>query len=107
MKSKNLIDITGNEYGFLKVVKFLRTDDRRRSIWECECLRCGKHVALRKDHFAYPWSRVKSCGCWHIEESKMRAKRSYNKATRKFARVNREGENNINEIIAEAKKGRN
>ena len=82
--AQGLIDIVGNQYGFLKVVRFSHMDNRRRSIWVCECLRCGKHVTLRKDHFAYAHSKVKSCGCWHIEESRIRARNSYNKITGKF-----------------------
>ena len=85
--AQELIDITGNTYGFLKVVKFSHIGDRRRSYWECVCLRCGKHVVLRKDAFAYKKSKVKSCGCWHIEESRQRAKTSKNKENGRFERV--------------------
>ena len=85
--AQELIDITGNEYGFLKVKKFSHIGGRRRSYWECECLRCGKTVVLRKDAFAYPYSRQKSCGCWHPEESSIRAKNSQNKLTGKFEKV--------------------
>ena len=82
--AQELIDITGNVYGFLKVVRFSHIGNRRRSYWECECLRCGKSVVLRKDAFAYPYSKVKSCGCWHIEESRQRAKTNKNKTSGKF-----------------------
>lgn len=85
--AQQLIDISGNEYGFLKVTKFSHIGGRRRSYWECECLRCGKHVILRKDAFAYSHSKVKSCGCWHIEESKQRAKTNRNKTSGKFEKV--------------------
>lgn len=85
--AQGLIDITGNEYGFLKVKRFSHIGNRRRSYWECECLRCGKTTTLRKDEFAYPYSKVKSCGCWHIEESKQRAKVSKNKVNGKFEKV--------------------
>lgn len=82
--AQNLIDITGNTYGFLKVIGFSHIGNRRRSYWECECLRCGKHVVLRKDGFIYPYSKIKSCGCWHPEESSIRAKRNKDKITGKF-----------------------
>lgn len=81
---QELIDITGNEYGFLHVVKFSHIGNRRRSYWECKCLRCGKTVVLRKDHFAYANSKVKSCGCWHIEESRQRAYKNRNERTGRF-----------------------
>ncbi len=85
--AQELIDITGNEYGFLKVIGFSHIGNRRRSYWKCECKRCGNVVTLRKDNFAYPHSKVKSCGCWHIEESKQRAKVSKNKTSGKFEKV--------------------
>lgn len=69
---QRLIDISGDQYGFLKVISFSHMGGRRRSYWKCKCLRCGKEVVLRKDNFAYPYSKVKSCGCWHIEESSKR-----------------------------------
>lgn len=85
--AQELVDITGNEYGFLRVIGFSHIGNRRRSYWVCECQRCGKVVTLRKDNFAYSHSKVKSCGCWHIEESKQRAKISKNKTTGKFEKV--------------------
>ena len=84
VKGQSLIDITGNTYGFLKVIGFSHMGHRRRSYWKCECLRCGKEVIIRKDSFAYPYSKVKSCGCWHPEESKIRARTKRNKKTGRF-----------------------
>ena len=69
---RGLIDISGRDFGFLHVISFAYSL-RRRSYWLCEC-RCGKRVVLRKDHFAYKNSKVKSCGCWHREESSQRMK---------------------------------
>lgn len=85
--AQDLIDITGNIYGFLRVIRFSHIGGRRRSYWECECQRCGKIIVLRKDAFAYPYSRTKSCGCWHIEESKIRAKISKSKTNGKFEKI--------------------
>lgn len=82
-----IIDITGNVYNFIKVLGFSHIGKRRRSFWTCECLRCGKIVTLRKDSFAYPYSSAKSCGCWHIEESKLRAAKTKNKLTGKFEKI--------------------
>lgn len=83
---QQLIDITGNTYNFLQVIRFSHIGGRRRSYWECECLRCGKHVILRKDSFAYSWSKHKSCGCWHPEESRIRAYKQRNQKSGKFER---------------------
>lgn len=84
--AQKLIDISGNTYGFLKVIRFSHIGERRRSYWECKCLRCGNIVTLRKDSFAYTYSKVKSCGCWHPEESRIRAYKTKNIETGKFER---------------------
>lgn len=83
-KGQQLIDITGNTYNYLKVLGFSHIGGRRRSYWNCQCLRCGTVVTLRKDAFAYKCSKVKSCGCWHPEESRLRAYRVKNKINGKF-----------------------
>lgn len=85
--AQELVDITGNEYGFLRVIGFSHIGNRRRSYWKCECKRCGNVVTLRKDNFAYPYSKVKSCGCWHPEESSIRAKNSKNKVNGRFEKA--------------------
>lgn len=87
---QKLIDISGNTYGFLKVISFSHIGNRRRSYWKCKCLRCGKEVVLRKDNFAYPYSQGKSCGCWGREASKLRANKQRNKTTGKFQSVKEE-----------------
>lgn len=82
---QKLIDISGNTYNFLKVLRFSHIGERRRSYWECQCTRCGKIVTLRKDAFAYEYSSHKSCGCWHREESSKRPKNNING---KFVKLN-------------------
>lgn len=79
-----LIDISGKTYGFLYVIEFSHMGNRRRSYWKCRCLRCGTEKTLRKDSFAYSHSKVKSCGCWHPEESRQRAKANKDIKTGKF-----------------------
>jgi hypothetical protein len=90
MKGQQLIDITGQTFGFLKVLGFSHIGNRRRSYWKCECTRCGKIVTLRKDAFAYESSKIKSCGCWHRAESRERATRYRDKTTGKFIKTNDE-----------------
>lgn len=85
--AQKLVDITGNTYGYLRVIGFSHIGGRRRSYWKCECLRCGKIVTLRKDEFAYSYSHDKSCGCWHPEESSIRAKKSKNKVNGRFEKI--------------------
>lgn len=85
-----LIDITGNTYGFLKVIGYSHTGKRNRSYWNCECQRCGKVVTLRKDRFIYPYSHTKSCGCWHREEASIRGKGCRNAVTNRFEKIEKE-----------------
>lgn len=70
---QGLVDISGNKYNKLTVLGFDHIGSRRRSYWKCQC-DCGNIVVLRKDDFIYPYSHTKSCGCWHIEESRGRLK---------------------------------
>lgn len=53
-------DITGNRYGRLVVLRFIKTDDKRRSLWECQC-DCGKTVIVQKNNLTS--GNTKSCGC--------------------------------------------
>lgn len=76
-----VIDISGKQFGRLYVKAFSHVKDRR-SYWVCEC-ECGKTVILRKDHFAYPYSKQKSCGCLHRENSSARMKEYHEKARRR------------------------
>ena len=89
--AQEIIDISGNVYNFLRVIKLSYIGKRRKSYWECECLKCGKIVVLRKDSFIYPYSKAKSCGCWHVEESKERAKVNKDSKTGKFIRIEKKG----------------
>ena len=70
---QKLVDISGKKYNKLTVLSFDHIGGRRRSYWKCQC-DCGNIVVLRKDDFIYPYSHTKSCGCWHIEESRGRLK---------------------------------
>lgn len=80
---QKLIDITGKRYNKLTVLCFDHIGGRRRSYWKCQC-DCGKIVVIRKDEFIYPYSKVKSCGCWHREES---SKRPRNLKDGKFVKL--------------------
>ena len=54
----NLIDITGNDYNFLHVLGLSHIHNGE-SYWRCQCTRCGRSVVVRKNNFAYEWSRQK------------------------------------------------
>lgn len=74
---QKIIDITGNKYHKLIVLGLDHISKNKkgksRTYWKCQC-DCGNIVVLRKDGFIYPYSRTKSCGCWHREESSKRLK---------------------------------
>lgn len=92
MGKQQLIDITGQTFGFLEVLGFSHMGGRRRSYWKCRCTRCGKIIVRRKDDIIYSYSHSKSCCCWHPEESRQRAPRCKDKKTGKFTKVE-EGDN--------------
>lgn len=81
----NLIDITGNRYGRLEVIGFSHTESHR-GYWICKC-ECERIVILRKDHFAYPYSHQKSCGCLHSESSSARMKALHEKRRKERERA--------------------
>ena len=78
---QRIIDITGNKYHKLKVLglsHILQKHGKTRTYWICQC-DCGRIVTKRKDEFIYPYSKTKSCGCWHREESSMRPRNAMGK----------------------------
>lgn len=86
---QGIINITGNKYNKLTVLEFDHSEKIRtknRTFWKCQC-DCGNIVILRKDSFIYPYSKVKSCGCWHREESSRRPK---DKITGKYIKIKKE-----------------
>lgn len=66
-KNKRLIDLTGQRFGKLTVIKAAGTNIHKKRLWECVC-DCGKHTTvtgsdLRNGH-------TKTCGCaWHKENA--------------------------------------
>ena len=82
---QKIIDITGNKYNMLTVLRYDRSErikNKNRTFWKCQC-DCGNIVILRKDEFIYPYSKTKSCGCWHRKES---SKRPKDKITGKYVK---------------------
>lgn len=64
-KTKNSIDITGNKYGKLTVLRRAErpnyvSSNRRGAWWECEC-ECGNIVVIRGN--ALKTGGTQSCGC--------------------------------------------
>lgn len=89
---QKIIDITGNKYNMLTVLRYVHSEkirNKHRTFWECQC-DCGNIVILRKDEFIYPYSKTKSCGCWHRKESSQRPK---DNKTGKFIKIKKEVNN--------------
>lgn len=89
---QKIIDITGNKYNMLTVLRYDHSEkirNKHRTFWKCQC-DCGNIVILRKDEFIYPYSKTKSCGCWHKKESSQRPK---DNKTGKFIKIKKEVNN--------------
>lgn len=56
------IDLTGQTFGFLTVVKISDARVENRVTWECKCI-CGNIKLLTSNHLKR--GRYKSCGCKH------------------------------------------
>ena len=60
------IDITGQKFGRLEVVRFSGKTKHRHSIWLCNC-DCGNTLTVEKP--ALVSGKTRSCGCLHDEQS--------------------------------------
>ena len=76
------IDLTGQKFGRLTVIKRLENNKRNETVWLCKC-ECGKEVNVTYGHLAYGHS--KSCGCYAkelfvntVSKHKLRTHRLYN-----------------------------
>ena len=58
------IDLTGREFGYLKVVRFAGISDKKVRKWECKC-KCGNIIYVRVADLTS--GNTKSCGCLQKE----------------------------------------
>lgn len=65
------LDITGQKFGRLEVIKFAGYTKHKAVTWRCKC-ECGNEVVVRGDHLRY--GRTSSCGCLRAETSAKRGK---------------------------------
>ena len=61
-----MIDLVGQKFGRLFVIKKMDNSKNRHSQWLCRC-ECGKEKIIRGDSLKN--ENTKSCGCLHIEIS--------------------------------------
>lgn len=57
---KKFIDIAGQRYGNLTVIKRTGTDKGGNALWACECV-CGELAVVRSQHLRN--NETQSCGC--------------------------------------------
>ena len=62
-----LLDLTGDTYGRLKVLRRAGSDKRNESLWACQC-QCGGLVNASSSLLRY-W-KVTSCGCQRVESAR-------------------------------------
>ena len=60
-----LIDITGQKFGMLTVIRRVENDRYNQTCWECKC-DCGNKTIVKGMHLKS--GRTKSCGCSKFEE---------------------------------------
>lgn len=59
-RNLNFIDIVGQQFGNLKVIKEFGSDKKGQSLWECECV-CGTKTIVRGSDLR--GGHTQSCGC--------------------------------------------
>lgn len=83
--NKNITDISGNQYGRLKVIKYAYTQNQR-SYWQCKC-RCGQMVIACGKHMRD--GRKLSCGCLRKENAAKTGKKQIRYDTDEKRRIHR------------------
>ena len=59
-RKRRLVDLTGKVFSDIKVLSLDRVENNKY-YWECECLKCGKHIKVRSDSLTR--GEKTSCGC--------------------------------------------
>ena len=67
MGRRKVIDITGNRYGRLVVIRRFESNKQGHIMWDCVC-DCGKSVVVSGNNLKN--GHTKSCGCFARERSK-------------------------------------
>src|SRR5215471_6362636 len=65
-------DLTGRQFGFLRVIAHAGTDRHRRRKWRVHCQQCGWSVTVLASNLLS--GRSKSCGCTRWAKAKLRMK---------------------------------
>ena len=78
------IDITGNKYGLITVIKFLRSDKQRDSVYRCEC-DCGEIFECTSGSLKK--GNAKSCGCDRTKLNSLYDEMAKSKIGEKYGRL--------------------
>lgn len=82
---RKIVDLTGQKFGRLTVIKLHGLDKRNKALWECKC-DCGSEKTVIVSNSNLRNWKLPSCGCWAKEvelENKIKARigKNYNKLT--------------------------
>jgi hypothetical protein len=66
------IDLTGQKFGYLTVLKYVGPNERGEGMWLVECERDGNQTTVRGASLRY--GKTKSCGCYQKEAASANAK---------------------------------
>ena len=58
----NFVDITGQTFGHLKVLKYVGKDNSKKLLWKCEC-DCSAHTIIIVRGADLKSGKTISCGC--------------------------------------------
>lgn len=75
------IDLTGQRFGRLTVIKRVGSDKNHYALWECQC-DCGNTTVTSSNHLLH--NNTKSCGCFKRELSSNRFKKHGEYKTRLY-----------------------
>lgn len=80
-----IVDLTGQKFGRLTVIKLHGFNKRRKALWECKC-DCGSDKVIIVSNSNLRNWKYPSCGCWAKEielenKKKERIGKTYNKLT--------------------------
>lgn len=67
-----MIDLTGQRFGSLTVVRFSHKNSFQQAVWLCEC-DCGKETSVHSNNLRRGYTR--SCGCVRNSKTSERAKK--------------------------------
>ena len=69
------LDLTGQRFGRLVVLRYARRSEKGRDYWECRC-DCGELITVAQSNLKSKFWKGKSCGCYRKEITRKRSIRN-------------------------------